>query len=445
MAALGARNGIVSLPQLQARDTTAWHMLSPHEQTVLEAIERTMSVLSILGFLAIFSTYMMFRSFRRKLFNKFMFCASFGNVGTNLGTIIATSGIRKGAGSPGCRMQAFMIDWLMPGDALWAMCMALTIFFQFHTSINIESPKLALTYAFVCYCIPLVPALTFLIMDVTRGKAYYGDATIWCWIGHNHNSLRISSFYGPVWGVIIITMFLYAYTASTIMGRSGRRLDKTVKLSALQKHTQISQTSEPRDSALDGSSIANADGNGGIPAPVPKTPSNWFMKLLSTQNTLPCRKICGIATRPATVTTVVSTPPTGVPYTQQKSRTNHGVRRYALVAFMIFIALLVVWVPATVNRVWGLVSLNHTNFAINAVSAAVLPLQGFLNGCVYLFFSRVELAAEWARWRESWTARPKSTNAHAEASNKNVNAEAVQALRSARTRSSDAEDGSGAP
>lgn len=75
------------------------------------------------------------------------------------------------------------------------------------------------------------------------------------------------------------------------------------------------------------------------------------------------------------------------------SRTNRGAKTYTLVAFVIFLALLIVWVPATVNRIWGLIA-GKVPIGIDIAAGIVLPLQGFFNCVVYLFFSRAELRME---------------------------------------------------
>jgi hypothetical protein len=62
--------------------------------------------------------------------------------------------------------------------------------------------------------------------------------------------------------------------------------------------------------------------------------------------------------------------------------------------------MLIVWVPSTVNRVYGLVAATHNggiNFALNLAAAAVLPLQGLFNACVFCFTSRVELGRRFGR------------------------------------------------
>jgi hypothetical protein len=68
----------------------------------------------------------------------------------------------------------------MPADALWAFCMALNIYFAFHTRkfSTVNFRQLAFYYLLVCYGIPLLPAVVFLVLDLCTDAGFYGDATV---------------------------------------------------------------------------------------------------------------------------------------------------------------------------------------------------------------------------------------------------------------------------
>ena len=68
---------------------------------------------------------------------------------------------------------------------------------------------------------------------------------------------------------------------------------------------------------------------------------------------------------------------------------------YARVAFLFFCALLISWVPSSVNRVYSLAHPNRLNFALNYVETLVLPLQGFLNAVVYVITSQTACRNLW--------------------------------------------------
>lgn len=70
---------------------------------------------------------------------------------------------------------------------------------------------------------------------------------------------------------------------------------------------------------------------------------------------------------------------------------------YARVAFLFFIALLITWVPSSVNRAYALVHPEHLNFALNFTSAFVFSIQGLLNCLVYMATSQSACRSLWAK------------------------------------------------
>jgi hypothetical protein len=69
------------------------------------------------------------------------------------------------------------------------------------------------------------------------------------------------------------------------------------------------------------------------------------------------------------------------PTTQQA---NRAALNYCKCAVLFFIALLVTWVPSTINRVYSLVHPDSVVFGLDFASGLVLPLQGFWNAAVYI-------------------------------------------------------------
>jgi hypothetical protein len=62
---------------------------------------------------------------------------------------------------------------------------------------------------------------------------------------------------------------------------------------------------------------------------------------------------------------------------------NAAAWGYFKVAFLMFAALFVVWVPSTINRLQQFINKDKYIFGLNLASALVLPLQGFWNSMIY--------------------------------------------------------------
>lgn len=77
----------------------------------LSIVERTCSVLSLIGIAFIVTTFLLSRGFHKPI-NRLIFYASVGNLGTNIGTIISRAPI-DGASITHphlCQFQAFLIQ-----------------------------------------------------------------------------------------------------------------------------------------------------------------------------------------------------------------------------------------------------------------------------------------------------------------------------------------------
>ena len=78
------------------------------------------------------------------------------------------------------------------------------------------------------------------------------------------------------------------------------------------------------------------------------------------------------------------------PLRNKHAEGHDAAMAYLKVAFLMFVALFVVWVPSSLNRVYQLMHKDHPNFALNFISATVLPLQGAWNATIYIFTTRSE-------------------------------------------------------
>ena len=88
-------------------NSTASSGLTPSQTYAISTTERTASVFSLLGAFVIIITFLSDKGFRKPI-NRLVFYAAWGNIFTNVATIISVNGI----GIPGvCQFQAFLIQW----------------------------------------------------------------------------------------------------------------------------------------------------------------------------------------------------------------------------------------------------------------------------------------------------------------------------------------------
>lgn len=86
-------------------------MANDRDSTELQAIsdiERACSVLSLLGCLFVIITFCCFSGFQKPV-NRLVFYATFGNMMTNIGTLMSRSYVDS-PDSVGCQFQSFLIQ-----------------------------------------------------------------------------------------------------------------------------------------------------------------------------------------------------------------------------------------------------------------------------------------------------------------------------------------------
>jgi hypothetical protein len=94
--------------------------LSDNQFAAITAAERATSILSVIGTIVVTSTFLSSRAFRKPI-NRVVFFAAWGNILTNVGTLISRSAIvQKEHGEALCRFQGFIIQWyIFPPSTLF--------------------------------------------------------------------------------------------------------------------------------------------------------------------------------------------------------------------------------------------------------------------------------------------------------------------------------------
>lgn len=71
-----------------------------------------------------------------------------------------------------------------------------------------------------------------------------------------------------------------------------------------------------------------------------------------------------------------------------ESGTNPEAWLYARVAILFFLAMIITWVPASVNRIWQMADPSTVSFPLNYIESLMLSLQGVWNVIVYIITSQ---------------------------------------------------------
>lgn len=333
----------------------AWTTL---QLEILQTTSRVSSVFSLLGASFIIITFCASTSFHKPI-NRLAFFASFGNILTNVATITSRKGIEHGNQSALCKIQAILIQWFMPADALFCLAMALNVYltvFKKYTTKRLRD--LELTYILVCYGVPAIPAVIFLFIKNKEGVYIYGSATLWCWISNEWQFLRIAVFYGPVWIILGVTIIIYI-----LAGRVIFRLRGSLR------------------------SFAGKSAPGAPPKDTWSTQSHTISRTMSPD--LTPGPTAAISPLPSYTVIIESGTPKPSPANNRAPRNsaveaNTAAWAYCRCAMLFFLALLITWLPSSVNRIYNLIYPDATHFGLNFAAALVLPCQGFWNGLIYI-------------------------------------------------------------
>ncbi|KAI2471878.1 family A G protein-coupled receptor-like protein [Annulohypoxylon bovei var. microspora] len=366
--------------------------LSEEVLNAISVIERVGSVFSMLGCLFVILTFTFSKAFHKPI-NRLVFYASFGNLMTNIGSLLSRKYVFE-IDTFGCQFQAFLIQMFLPADALWTLAMAFNVYLTFYHKFDAARlRKMEIYYLLLCYGIPFVPALTYVFVRTEKSGRMYGNATLWCWVSSEFDIFRIATFYGPVWVVILLTMFIYIRTGGEIyrkrkqlrqFGASSSAHDPeaiTMDDPYSVKTTEVTVTSES----------AQENGNGIDLAPLGRfdaKPKPAYSVTISSDNKRGSQSQPGSSPRP-TPRNVPPTPLTARAQAKSQKRranfeANNAAWSYSKCALLFFTALLVTWIPSSANRVYSLVNTNQVEASLEIMSAIVLPLQGFWNMLIYI-------------------------------------------------------------
>jgi hypothetical protein len=85
-------------------------MSTAAQRYAIETAERVASVFSVTGAIFIITTFLADANFRKPI-NRLVFYAAWGNLFTNVATLIARSAIPLGEKSSLCQFQGLLIQW----------------------------------------------------------------------------------------------------------------------------------------------------------------------------------------------------------------------------------------------------------------------------------------------------------------------------------------------
>ncbi|QKX53009.1 uncharacterized protein TRUGW13939_00080 [Talaromyces rugulosus] len=363
--------------------------LSDSALSAIMVAERTTSILSLVTTTFVIGTFLCSRSFRKPI-TRLVFYASWGNVMTNAATLVSRSGVLAGQYSALCLFQGFFIQWFMPADALWTFAMACNVYLTFFRKYDASRLRsIEWKYAIMCYGVPFIPSFVYFFIKSDSKGPIYGSAVLWCWVSTPWDVLRIAVFYGPTWFIILLTFTIYIRVGLHIY-RNRRLLhnfssadqqgtiDSAFEIHA-SKVVRITSEAAHANGPKDTTAQAHGHGHGDLESErISGAAENYVRYSVTVER--------GDGIPMAPIKQPVP-PASAAGQNARNALTSAAAWAYCKYAILYFIALLVTWVPSTINRVYSLARPNSVSFGLELASAIVLPLQGFWNSIIYIAIS----------------------------------------------------------
>lgn len=355
-----------------------------------------------------------FSKYFSKSINRLVFYASFGNLITNVATMISRSYIDS-PNSAGCQAQAFLIQTFMPADVYWTLAMAINVYLTFYHKYDARAlRRIEPIYLLCCYGLPFIPAFVFIFIKDQGGTRIYGPAISWCWISNDWDVLRVAAFYALVWVCIVITMTIYIGAGRTIY--KVRKQVYVFQSSDLDPISidEVTTSHQSTDAAtLTMESMSGIEpsklghnmsppnyGYGGGSSSETATATNTRPQSVHVATNLSnlSNRSDGSYYYASSPSHRGSNPPRTGGHNNVASRAFRSIRRrnherdnaawsYTKCALLFFTAMLVTWIPSSANRLYSLTHNKSTSVPLEFMSVLVLPLQGFWNCLVYVTIS----------------------------------------------------------
>ncbi|PTB66794.1 G-protein coupled receptor protein [Trichoderma citrinoviride] len=397
--------------------------LEPRQIEVLITIERTGAGLSMVAIIFTLLTFALFKKLRTTP-NIFIVLASIANAGASIASMIGYDGLDQGERSTLCQGQGFIFEWFMQSDPWWSFAMAFNVYLVFfHNANPVSFRKRIWVYCLICFGGPLVPAIALVsIRDDAKGPVF-GNASLWCWVDSNWSLVRLYAYYIPIWICIFGSIIIYVAVGYRVFHQRNRLRNFAIAIPPRNKRANSGAASDAGDSAVEsltrrhdyyGTATTEVQVTSGTPEndddlALPMAPPAIYSHSPYLHNPaagaygqtwtttqagpyyaadperLPRRPhATASAQRFNMVSAVVSWLKNVKSSASSKLKRLDPVKMaYLRTSFIFGFAILITWIPSSVNRLYSLTSQGRVNFQLSVASGCVLPLQGVWNALIY--------------------------------------------------------------
>ncbi|KAF7549601.1 hypothetical protein G7Z17_g6263 [Cylindrodendrum hubeiense] len=348
-------------------------VLTSRQLDILITIERTGAGCSMAAIVLTVLSYWLVRKLRTTP-NLFILLASIANAGASTASMMGYDGLRKGENSVLCQSQAFIFEWFMQSDPWWSFAMSVNVFLVFFFNASpCTFRKYAWVYCVICFGGPMIPAIVLIsIRDPNKGLVF-GDAALRN-LASDHWEKGEASNSSPI-------------SSRVNKGSSEESLTHRPEFYGTAV-TEVQITSDfSKQRFRPSTTIPSAIHVGASPG----RGRSWAIPLEGEeleenvgQKTQRFETVCTSDRTPHQQLTVVTR------LRAVKSNASLKLKRldpikmaYLRTSFIFGFAVLITWIPSSINRLYSLTHEDRISFALSVASGCVLPLQGVWNAIIY--------------------------------------------------------------
>ncbi|KAL2177795.1 uncharacterized protein P884DRAFT_223556 [Thermothelomyces heterothallicus CBS 202.75] len=341
--------------------------LDEGQRLVLTAVTRLASTLSALGVLTILLTFCFTKHFRNPM-HRLIVINAFYNALDVTCTMISTNGPRAGDTSALCQFQGFLNQMFPIADVLWTLAMAVNVYLIVYHSYDIESlRRLEWKYVAGITTVTFIPAFVMLFIRTPDKGPMYGGVTLWCAIAPKWILFRIVIYYVPIWSSIIITIALYLLVGLEIVKR--RHVLESIASSMHRATATVTAAAADDDSGIPPVTAVSYPGSSRN-----STTADYGGPNGATTTTIISRSGGGGKSYAASTSTrIIPSNPSSLSF-----------RQYILMPLFFFLALLLVWVAPSTNRVASFAKPGFSSYPLLLVVGFTGSLRGFWNSIVFV-------------------------------------------------------------
>ncbi|KAI5463699.1 hypothetical protein BGZ63DRAFT_352936 [Mariannaea sp. PMI_226] len=417
--------------------------LSKKEVQILITIERTGAGCSMAAIVLTILSYVLVKKLRTTP-NLFLLFASIANAGASVASMMGYDGVDKGEDSALCQSQAFIFEWqferFMQSDPWWSLAMAVNVFFVFFCNASPCSfRKYAWVYCVICFGGPLIPAIALISIHDPEKGLVFGDAALWCWIRTDWSLVRLYSYYIPIWFCIFLSIVIYVAVGYHVFHHRNQLRHLAIERWDTKIPGNPPFAAESANITTSEETLNHRPGVYGTVVTEVHITSDISRQVRSTGHTIPpniqlrdspnrarswglplendaaevfgdhrvqrFETVCTANQAPYQQTTVISRLRAVKSNASLKLKGLDPVKMaYLRTSFIFAFAVLITWIPSSINRLYSLSHDGIISFPLSVASGCVLPLQGVWNSVIYFTTSWSMVIEEFESLKGKWTS-----------------------------------------